>query len=145
MKESVFTRLSFTDCAAPSTYNSRVEMVSGSAIAFSKADLTKVVDCVLLSTKSKFSDKPVLKLLVKAKIGKSYKELWTKLDGTSAKRYADNAPCKIDPSKVIFYQLHDTEEEWGKEENNYSWDVVRVKEGAITVNVGINDDDLLKI
>lgn len=141
MKESIFSRLNFTACEEQSDSSYfRFEVVEDSKAKFSKAELAKVIKCTLLATSSKFYEGKVLKLLIKAKVNKKPMQYWAKLDGKSAKRYKDSAPCEIDPSKVIFYDLHDPEEEYGKPENNYTWSVCRVQVDAITAKINSNDD-----
>lgn len=141
MTKSIFDRLSFTECEEQSTSSYfRFEVVEDSKAKFSKAELAKVTKCTLLETKSKFYKGKVIKLLIRAKVNKKLMEKWVKVDGKTAKRYKDSVPCEVDPSMVIFYDLYDPEEEYGKPENNYSWSVCRVKVNAITAKISSSDD-----
>ena len=136
-KKSIFERLNGT-FVSNSEAQSRFEIVAGSKELFSKSDLSLITECVLLTCKSKEYKTTSMKLLVKARIKGKVMGVFIKLDGKSYKRYKDNNNCHIDPSKVCIYQLHDPEEEYGSEENDYTWTVCRIKEGAIT---GTRNDD----
>ena len=136
-KKSIFERME-TFTVSDSKASSRFEIVEGSKELFSKSDLKLITECTLLVCKSELYKTTSMTLLVKAKIKGKVKGVFIKLDGKSYKRYKDNHNCSVDPSKVCIYQLHDPEEEYGSEENDYTWTVCRIKEGAIT---GTRNDD----
>ena len=142
VKKSVFETLNFQEVTnSSSADNYRFEVVEGSNTIFSKSDLAKITKCILRTTKN-LKERDELTLLIEVKAGKKQLRLWVKLDGISYKRYKDNANCSIDPSKVCIYKLHDPEEEYGKPENDYSWQVCRIKKDAL-VNAPDNGDDAL--
>lgn len=118
------------------------EVVEGSKCLPTKAEISHITKCAILECSSKFSEKKSLKLLVQYKQGRKLLQGWFKLDGKSAKRYKDLAPCNIDPSKFMIYDLHDPKEEYGKKENNYSWTVCRIKVDAMTSQIVSDDSDL---
>lgn len=142
-KKSIFERME-TFTVSNSKAPSRFEVVEGSKELFSKSDLKRITECTLLVCKSALYKTTSMKLLVKAKIKGKVKGVFIKLDGKSYKRYKDNHNCSVDPSKVCIYQLHDPEEEYGSEENDYTWTVCRIKEGAITGTCSNDDEDFFK-
>lgn len=142
-KKSIFERME-TFTVSNSKASSRFEIVEGSKELFSKSDLKLITECTLLVCKSELYKTTSMKLLVKAKIKGKVKGVFIKLDGKSYKRYKDNHNCSVDPSKVCIYKLHDPEEEYGSEENDYTWTVCRIKEGAITGTCGNDDEDFFK-
>lgn len=143
-KKSIFERMETFTVSDSKASASRFEIVEGSKELFSKSDIKLITECTLLVCKSELYKTTSMKLLVKAKIKGKVKGVFIKLDGKSYKRYKDNHNCSVDPSKVCIYQLHDPEEEYGSEENDYTWTVCRIKEGAITGTRGNDDEDFFK-
>lgn len=143
-KKSIFERMETFTVSDSKTFQSRFEIVEDSKEMFSKSDLNRITECVLLICKSEEYKTTSMKLLVKARINGKVKGVFIKLDGKSYKRYKDNHNCHIDPSKVCIYQLHDPKEEYGSEENDYTWTVCRIKEGAVTGTRGNDDEDFFK-
>ena len=140
-KKSVFSTLNFQAVSNTSSSDYRFEVVEGSNTIFSKADLKKITKCILRNTKN-MSGREELTLLIEATVNKKPMRLWVKLDGISYKRYKEDVNKSVDPSKVCIYKLHDPEEEYGKEENGYTWQVCRIKKDAL-VDAPDNGDDAL--
>jgi hypothetical protein len=134
MAKSILAALGFQESEGKA-YDNRVIAITSSKMMFSTAACKLITKCVIRECSSKFSAKKQLKLYVEAeeKAGKKVKHfsLWCKLDGISAKRYQSCVNKGINPAMVIMYMEHDTKEEWGTEENNYSWRVCRIKENAL--------------
>lgn len=143
MRKSFFSSLGFQEVEEQS-YSARVEMVEGSATMFADDEVEAMTKCVLRSCT--YKEKTTMKLLIHITIGGKNHEAWIKLDGKSYKLYEDSANTGIDPTKVVVYQLHDFEEEWGDAEKNHNWWVCRIKKGAEDPSYGdhsaASDDDL---
>lgn len=143
VKKSAFETLSFQKVTNIKPGNiSRFEVVEGSNTVFSQKELAGITKCVLRNT-TNLNGRTSLTLLIEAKVDKSTYRKWITLDGISYKRYKGNVNCDIDPSKVCIYKMYDPEEEYGKEENDFSWYVCRIKNDAVTGdNAVISDDEL---
>lgn len=143
--KSVFASLNFKMTDAKDVKErkaSRFQKVAGSTTTFDAKDAKQIFECVICKVTSKLSGRTQLKLVIKAKVGKKIAEKWVKLDGVSAKRYKELIGWSIDPTKVAIYDVYDPEEEYGSEENGYTWEECRIKEGAQTTPPQSNDDDI---
>jgi hypothetical protein len=125
--------------------NSSVEIVEGSKILFSSADLPKITKCVIRECTSKEYNKTYLKLYIEALLGKKKVwKFWAKLDSYSYKYYKDYINKGVDPSRVCLYKLHDKNEILGNAKNNYSWDVCIIRKDSLDDSYGdsfVDEDD----
>lgn len=119
-------------------------VVEDSKVFFSDKELKRGITCTIYKCGSKFSDRITMKLHVEANLanGKVWTE-WFKLDKVSYKRYKDNKGCRVDPAKVMMYQVYDPEENYGSEEKDFKWWECRILKDAI-ISSDVDDEEFIK-